>query len=95
MCRPSLLILKKKRKKLEKTLNWHGMNSMKLGESGMPPCYPVPYLLTLFARTELFSQAYEHISNSIDKVYKDLTKGKAAPMGGVAYLSLEETEVCL
>jgi hypothetical protein len=26
-------------------------------------------------------------------VYKDLTKGKAAPMGGVAYLSLEDNEV--
>jgi structural maintenance of chromosome 1 len=28
-------------------------------------------------------------------VYKDLTKGKAAPMGGVAYLSLEDNEVRL
>lgn len=26
-------------------------------------------------------------------MYKDLTKGKAAPMGGVAYLSLEDSEV--
>ena len=43
-------------------------------------------------RTELFTVAYEHISNSIDKVYKDLTKGKLAPMGGTAYLSLEDTE---
>lgn len=43
-------------------------------------------------RTELFTTAYEHISNSIDKVYKDLTKGKLAPMGGTAYLSLEDTE---
>ena len=29
----------------------------------------------------------------IDPIYKDLTKGKAAPMGGVAYLSAEEYEV--
>lgn len=43
-------------------------------------------------RTELFTAAYDHISNAIDKVYKDLTKGKLAPMGGTAYLSLEDTE---
>lgn len=43
-------------------------------------------------RTELFNAAYEHISANIDKVYKDLTKGKLAPMGGTAYLSLEDTE---
>ena len=27
-------------------------------------------------------------------MYKELTKGKASPMGGVAYLSLEDSEVC-
>ncbi|KAH7103427.1 condensin complex subunit SMC1 [Auriculariales sp. MPI-PUGE-AT-0066] len=43
-------------------------------------------------RCDLFNRAYEHISNCIDQVYKDLTKGKAAPMGGVAYLSLEDSE---
>jgi len=43
-------------------------------------------------RTDLFNKAYSHISDSIDKVYKDLTKGKAAPLGGVAYLNLEDTE---
>jgi structural maintenance of chromosome 1 len=41
----------------------------------------------------LFNKAYNHISERIDEVYKDLTKGKAAPMGGVAYLSLEDNEV--
>ncbi|KAF8342909.1 cohesin complex subunit psm1 [Cantharellus anzutake] len=44
-------------------------------------------------RTDLFNRAYSHISDGIDKVYKDLTKGKAAPLGGVAYLNLEDTEV--
>jgi structural maintenance of chromosome 1 len=39
-------------------------------------------------RCELFNKAYNHISDRIDQVYKDLTKGKASPMGGVAYLSL-------
>ncbi|KAJ6560360.1 condensin complex subunit SMC1 [Mycena capillaripes] len=43
-------------------------------------------------RCELFNQAYNHISDRIDQVYKDLTKGKASPMGGVAYLSLEDNE---
>src|ERR1700722_10008112 len=46
-----------------------------------------------FVRCELFNKAYNHISERIDQVYKDLTKGKAAPMGGVAYLSLEDNEV--
>jgi len=39
-------------------------------------------------------KAYNHVSERIDAVYKDLTRGKAAPMGGVAYLSLEDSEVC-
>lgn len=46
-------------------------------------------------RCELFNKAYNHISERIDEVYKDLTKGKSAPMGGVAYLSLEDSEVIL
>ena len=49
-------------------------------------------LLTSCLRCELFNKAYNHISERIDQVYKDLTKGKAAPMGGVAYLSLEDSE---
>ncbi|KAF9517669.1 hypothetical protein BS47DRAFT_1339193 [Hydnum rufescens UP504] len=43
-------------------------------------------------RCDLFNKAYNHISDNIDQVYKDLTKGKAAPQGGVAYLSLEDSE---
>ena len=42
--------------------------------------------------TELFRKAFDHIAERIDRVYKDLTKGKAAPMGGVAYLNLEDSE---
>ena len=45
------------------------------------------------SRCELFNKAYNHISECIDQVYKELTKGKASPMGGVAYLSLEDSEV--
>ncbi|KAE9404591.1 condensin complex subunit SMC1 [Gymnopus androsaceus JB14] len=43
-------------------------------------------------RTQMFMNAYNHISDHIDQVYKDLTKGKSAPMGGVAYLSLDDSE---
>ncbi|KAF8872389.1 cohesin complex subunit psm1 [Gymnopilus junonius] len=43
-------------------------------------------------RCDLFNKAYSHISERIDDVYKELTKGKASPMGGVAYLSLEDSE---
>lgn len=43
-------------------------------------------------RCDLFNKAFTHISDRIDQIYKDLTKGKAAPMGGVAYLSLEDNE---
>ena len=43
-------------------------------------------------RCDLFNKAFNHISSRIDSVYKDLSKGKAAPMGGSAYLSIENTE---
>ncbi|GAA6027216.1 hypothetical protein JCM8097_002493 [Rhodosporidiobolus ruineniae] len=43
-------------------------------------------------RCNLFNKAFKHIEDRIDEVYKDLTKGKASPQGGVAYLSLEEPE---
>ncbi|KLO14413.1 cohesin complex subunit psm1 [Schizopora paradoxa] len=43
-------------------------------------------------RCDLFNKAFTHISERINQIYKDLTKGKASPMGGVAYLSLEDNE---
>ncbi|RPD56436.1 condensin complex subunit SMC1 [Lentinus tigrinus ALCF2SS1-6] len=43
-------------------------------------------------RCDMFNKAYNHISERIDQVYKDLTKGKMAPAGGVAYLTLEDSE---
>ena len=39
-----------------------------------------------------FHRAYSYISERIDGIYKELTKSKAAPMGGVAYLSLDNTD---
>lgn len=44
-------------------------------------------------RCDLFNKAFNHIAERIDEVYKELTKGKASPVGGVAYLSLEDSEV--
>nr|WJN25071.1 condensin complex subunit [Tranzscheliella williamsii] len=43
-------------------------------------------------RCDLFNKAFYHISTQIDSVYKDLSRSKAAPMGGSAYLSIENTE---
>ncbi|KTW31066.1 cohesin subunit SMC1 [Pneumocystis jirovecii RU7] len=43
-------------------------------------------------RYSLFYKAYTHISEQIDQIYKDLTKSKSFPLGGTAYLSLEDTE---
>ncbi|KAL8278439.1 hypothetical protein RQP46_009129 [Phenoliferia psychrophenolica] len=43
-------------------------------------------------RCSLFNKAYDHISDQIDKVYKELTKGASAPTGGIAYLTLDDSE---
>lgn len=43
-------------------------------------------------RTLLFMQAFKHVSDRIDEIYKQLTKSADFPMGGKAYLSLENTE---
>ncbi|KAI8575705.1 hypothetical protein K450DRAFT_260414 [Umbelopsis ramanniana AG] len=43
-------------------------------------------------RYNLFMDAYNHISEKIDQVYKDLTKSANHPLGGTAYLSLEDNE---
>ena len=41
----------------------------------------------------MFNKAFEHMSEHIDGVYKNLTKSKAFPDGGLAFLSLEDAEV--
>ncbi|KAB2602290.1 structural maintenance of chromosomes protein 1 [Pyrus ussuriensis x Pyrus communis] len=43
-------------------------------------------------RYELFMDAFQHISNSIDKIYKQLTKSNTHPLGGTAYLNLENED---
>lgn len=43
-------------------------------------------------RYELFSEAFTHISGQIDFIYKELTKSSASPLGGSAYLTLEDED---
>ncbi|KAG9307684.1 hypothetical protein G9A89_023249 [Geosiphon pyriformis] len=43
-------------------------------------------------RYRRFYEAYSHIAENIDRIYKDLTKSRNFPLGGTAYLSLEDTE---
>ena len=43
-------------------------------------------------RYEKFMEAFEHVSNNIDDVYKELTKSKVSPLGGSAFLTLEDEE---
>ncbi|ORY02505.1 cohesin complex subunit psm1 [Basidiobolus meristosporus CBS 931.73] len=43
-------------------------------------------------RYQKFYKAYSHIAEKIDQIYKDLTKSKTFPLGGTAYLSLEDSE---
>ncbi|KAJ3677874.1 hypothetical protein LUZ60_001677 [Juncus effusus] len=43
-------------------------------------------------RYELFMEAFNHISTNIDKIYKQLTKSGTHPLGGTAYLNLENED---
>ncbi|KAJ4968684.1 hypothetical protein NE237_015385 [Protea cynaroides] len=50
------------------------------------------YNLVKQRRYELFMEAFIHISNNIDKIYKQLTKSNTHPLGGTAYLNLENED---
>lgn len=43
-------------------------------------------------RYDTFMKAFDFISNKIDTTYKELTKSNASPLGGSAYLTLEDEE---
>lgn len=43
-------------------------------------------------RCALFMDAFKHISNNIDKIYKQLTKSNTHPVAGQAYLNLENDD---
>jgi structural maintenance of chromosome 1 len=44
-------------------------------------------------RSQLFNKAYGHISKKIDVIYKELTRTATHPLGGTAYLTLENNDV--
>lgn len=37
-------------------------------------------------------EAFNHISSNIDRIYKQLTKSNTHPLGGMAYLNLENED---
>lgn len=43
-------------------------------------------------RYNLFMDAFNHISGNIDKIYKQLTRSNTHPLGGTAYLNLENDD---
>ncbi|CAD6499585.1 BgTH12-03696 [Blumeria graminis f. sp. triticale] len=43
-------------------------------------------------RSDLFNKAFSHISEQISHVYKDLTRSPAFPLGGQAYLDVEDSD---
>ncbi|KAG0691154.1 Structural maintenance of chromosomes protein 1 [Pichia californica] len=43
-------------------------------------------------RHDKFMKAFNHVSDNIDEVYKELTKSRASPLGGSAYLTLEDED---
>ncbi|KAL9086630.1 MAG: hypothetical protein Q9165_007073 [Trypethelium subeluteriae] len=43
-------------------------------------------------RFELFNKAFTHISEQISSVYKDLTRSPSFPLGGQAYLDIEDSD---
>lgn len=43
-------------------------------------------------RFDLFNKAFQHISEQISHVYKDLTRSATFPLGGQAYLDIEDSD---
>lgn len=43
-------------------------------------------------RQDLFNNCFSHVADKINEVYRELTKSSAYPMGGTAYLSLEQQD---
>ncbi|KAI9849613.1 MAG: Structural maintenance of chromosomes protein 1 [Sclerophora amabilis] len=43
-------------------------------------------------RLDLFNKAFSHISEQIGPVYKDLTRSSTFPLGGQAYLDMEDSD---
>lgn len=43
-------------------------------------------------RAKCFNEAFEHIDSALKTIYKDMTRSSKHPLGGSAYLSLDDTE---
>ena len=43
-------------------------------------------------RQQLFQECYEHVSESLGVIYRDLTRSSKHPLGGNAYLTLDNTD---
>ena len=43
-------------------------------------------------RANRFNKAYEHIDEALKTIYRDMTKSSKHPLGGSAYLSLDDSE---
>lgn len=43
-------------------------------------------------RAKLFNEAFNHIDEALKTIYTDMTKSSKHPLGGNAYLSLDDTE---
>ena len=43
-------------------------------------------------RFDLFMNCYNHLSTHIDAIYKELTRSRTHPLGGTAYLTLENAD---
>jgi len=43
-------------------------------------------------RQKLFNECFQHVSDSLSIIYKDLTRSSRHPLGGNAYLTLENTD---
>jgi hypothetical protein len=53
------------------------------------------FLKVKLKRYDRFTKAYSHISSRIDEIYKELTRSQMHPLGGTAYLTVENNEVYL
>jgi len=43
-------------------------------------------------RTDKFNSAFQHVADALTNIYKDMTKSSKHPLGGKAYLSLDDSE---
>ncbi|KAJ3297255.1 Structural maintenance of chromosomes protein 1 [Borealophlyctis nickersoniae] len=70
--------------KQQRSVSLEHVDSLALRESLISSDY--------FDRYEKFYDAFRHISDRIDHIYKDLTRSRNFPLGGTAQLNLEDSD---